>query len=86
MEVIVEVPDDIARQLGEASQMPRQMLEAYAAETYRAQKISRAQLRRLLGLDYWQAEEFLNLHDARRSYTVEDLQTDRQSLASLPKK
>jgi hypothetical protein len=36
MEVTIELPDDIARHLGEASEMPRQMLEAFAAEAYRA--------------------------------------------------
>ena len=86
MEVTVELPDDIAGRLGEASEMPRQMLEAFAAEAYRAQRLSRHQLGQLLGLDYWETEEFLTRHEARRSFTLEDLQIDRQSLASLPQK
>lgn len=86
MEVTVELPDDIARHLGEASEMPRQMLEAFAAEAYRVQRLSRHQLSQLLGFDYWQTEEFLSRHEARRSFTLEDLQIDRQSLASLPRK
>jgi hypothetical protein len=86
MEVTVELPDDIARHLGEASKMPRQMLEAFAAEAYRAQKLSRHQLSQLLGLDYWQTDGFLTQHEARRPLTLEDLEIDRQSLASLPQK
>lgn len=86
MEVTVELPDDIASHLGEVSQMPRQMLEAFAAEAYRAHRISRHQLSQLLALDYWQTEEFLTRHQARRPFTLLDLQVDRQSLASLPKK
>jgi hypothetical protein len=86
MEVTVELPDDIAKHLGEASEMPRQMLEAFAAEAYRAQRLSRHQLRQLLGLDYWQTDEFLTQHEARRPFTLADLQIDRQSLGSLPEK
>ena len=86
MEVTVELPDDIARRLGEPSEMPRQMLEAFAAEAYRGQRLSRHQLSRLLGLDYWQTEDFLTQHEARRPFTLADLQIDRQSLASLPRK
>ena len=86
MEVTVELPDDIARQLGEAGDMPRQMLEAFAAEAYRAQRLSRRQLSQLLSFDYWQTEEFLTRHGAKRPITLADLQVDRQSLASLPEK
>jgi hypothetical protein len=86
MEVIVELPDDLAKHLGEAGEMPRQMLEAFAAESYRAQRLSRRQLSQLLGLDYWQTEAFLTQHEARRPFTLADLQIDRQSLASLPQK
>ena len=86
MEVTVELPDDIARHLGMASEMPRQMLEAFAAEAYGTQRLSRHQLRQLLALDYWQAEAFLTRHQAKREFTLHDLQIDRQSLASLPRK
>lgn len=86
MEVTVELPDDIAKHLGEASEMPRQMLEAFAAEAYRTQRLSRHQLRQLLAFDYWQTEAFLTRHAARREFTIADLQTDRDSLALLPRK
>ena len=74
----------IARHLGEAGKMPRQMLEAFAAEAYRAQRLSRRQLSQLLALDYWQTEDLLTQHEAKRPFTLADLQIDRQSLASLP--
>jgi hypothetical protein len=43
-------------------------------------------LSQLLGLDYWQTDEFLTRHEARRPFTLADLQIDRQSLAPLPQK
>ncbi|HEY3855779.1 MAG TPA: UPF0175 family protein [Verrucomicrobiae bacterium] len=86
MEITVQLPDNIARHLGEASEMPRQILEAFGAEAYRDQRLSRRQLSQLLGFDYWQTEEFLTQHEARRPVTLMDLQIDRQSLASLRRK
>jgi len=86
MEVTVQLPDDIAKHLGEISTMPRQMLEAFAAEAYRTQRLSRRQLGQLLGFDYWQTEDFLTQHDAKRPFTLADLEIDRQSLAALPLK
>jgi hypothetical protein len=86
MEVTIELPDDIARHLGEANKMPRQMLEAFAADAYRGQRLSRHQLSQLLRLNYWETEEFLTRHEARRPFTMADLEIDRQSLAGLPPK
>jgi len=82
----VEVPDEIVEQLGDATTMPRQLLEALAAEAYRSQKISRHQVSKLLGLDYWQTEDFLAHHEAKRPYTLSDLEVDRRSLSSLRRK
>jgi hypothetical protein len=86
MEVTVQLPDDIAKHLGEISTMPRQMLEAFAAEAYRTHRLSRHQLSQLLGFDYLQTEDFLTQHDAKRPFTLADLQIDRESLATLPLK
>ena len=86
MQVTVEMPDDIAKQLGESAEMPRQLLEALAAEAYRSRKLSRHQVSQLLDLDYWQTEEFLARHEAKRAYSLADLQVDRRSLAGLPQK
>jgi hypothetical protein len=86
MEVTVQLPDDIAHHLGEISAMPRQMLEAFAAEAYRTHRLSRHQLSQLLAFDYWQTEDFLTQHEAKRPFTLADLQIDRQSLAALPQK
>jgi len=86
MEVKVQVPDEIAKHLGDTASMPRQLLESLAAEAYRSQKLSRHQVGILLGLDYWQTEDFLTLYDAKRPYTLSDLEVDRRSLSNLEKK
>lgn len=86
MQVTVQLPDELAPELGNASEMPRKLLEAFAADGYRSGTLSRGQVRRLLGLDYWQTDEFLTQHGALREYSLTDLEIDRRSLATLPAK
>lgn len=86
MQVTVQLPDELAPALGNVSEMPRKLLEAFAADGYRTGALSRGQVRRLLGLDYWQTDEFLTQHGALREYTMADLEIDRRSLAALPAK
>jgi len=86
MQVTIQVPDDIAQSLGDGASIERELIEILAAEAYRRQKLSRRQVSDLLGLDYWQTEDFLTTHDAKRSYTLADLEVDRRSLAGSPPK
>ena len=86
MQVTVQLPDELAPELGNASEMPRKLLEAFAADGYRSGTLSRGQVRRLLGLDYWQTDEFLTQHGALREYSMADSEIERQSLPSVPAK
>lgn len=79
MQVTVELPDDMATLLGSKEEIARQLLEAYAADGYRTGKLSRHQVGRLLGLDRWQAQEFLAQHEAQRPYSLADWEMDRKS-------
>ena len=80
MQVIVDIPEDVARQLPDIASMPRQLLEAWAVEAYRAEKLTRHQVGRLLGLNRWQAEEFLARHNAIAAYGLADWEIDRRSM------
>ncbi|NLX96121.1 MAG: hypothetical protein GXY83_08090 [Rhodopirellula sp.] len=62
MDVTVQLPDEIVQQLGGVATMPRQLLEAFALERYRAERLTRHQVSQLLGPDYWQTDEFLAEH------------------------
>ncbi len=83
MQITVQLPDEVARLLGTAAELPRKFLEAYAAEAYRTEKISRHQVGQMLGLDRWQAEAFLSEHEAQRPYSLADWSMDRKSLDRL---
>jgi hypothetical protein len=82
MELTVQLPDRIASLLGDRQNAERSLLEGFLADLYRSRRISRHDLSSLLALDYWQTEDFLTAHDAKRPYTLADLEQDRRSLAS----
>ena len=86
MQVTIELPEKIAEQLGSETEISRQLIEAYAAEGYRTEKLSRYQVGQLLGLDRWQTEEFLATHNAQRPYTLADWEIDGRSLRKLAAK
>jgi hypothetical protein len=78
LNVAIEIPDDIgqllARQAGDVS---RAVLEAVAAEAYRAGTITPAQVQQMLGLrSRWETESFLRRAEAYHDYTMDDLERD----------
>ena len=77
----VELPGDIAKRLQDAwRDVSRGAIEAIAAEGYRDGTLSRDQVSRLLGLSYWETEEFLKRRKAYLAYTEEDFENDRKDL------
>ncbi len=80
MQVTVTIPEEIAGQLPDMPTMSRQLLEAYAIEGYRNERLTRHQVGTLLGLDRWQTEAFLAEHQAQQVYTLQDWEFDREAL------
>lgn len=76
MQVTVDIPDEVAKQLPSAAVVSRQMLEAYAAQAYQEERLSRAQVGRLLGLDRWKTEQFLATRGALRLFTAADYELE----------
>jgi hypothetical protein len=81
MEVILDLPDELAAALGGSGQdLPRAALEALALEAFRERKLTTAQLRRLLGFESrYELDGFLKQHDVWLDYTWEDLEQDREA-------
>ena len=51
MNLTVGIPDEIAGSLGTGGDLSRRILEGFALEEYESQRISKAPLRRLPGLE-----------------------------------
>jgi hypothetical protein len=85
MNLTVEIPDEIAGSLGAGGGgLSRRVLEGFALEEYKSGRISKAQLRRLLGFETrYELDDFLKAHQVRASVTIEDVRRDLQDLKSL---
>jgi chromosome segregation and condensation protein ScpB len=84
MNVIVEIPDDIASRLTAGGRdLSRLALEMIAAEAYSQDRITKPELQRLLGLETsYQLDGFLKAHDLLK-YTLEDAVREQRSLDRL---
>jgi predicted HTH domain antitoxin len=85
MDLIVRIPDDIASRLSAAGgDLSRRALEALALEEYKTGHISKAELRRILGFETRQKlDGFLNSHGIPPTYSIEDLEKEREDLSRI---
>ena len=84
IDVTIQLPDDLGASLGETpSHRSRRVLEYTAVEEYRAGRITQRQVGELLGLDYWETEQFLRARRVPIEYGMADLEEDRATLAAI---
>ena len=81
MQVTLKLPDEVVEGLSGDAEVLRRVLEALILQQYMAEEISLGRLAELLGLNRWEAETFLDRHNARLPYTREMLEEDRRNLA-----
>ncbi len=83
MNVAVTIPDKFVE---DRRHISREMLEAFAVENYRQEKLSLGQMAELLGFSIDQANEFLKNKRVPLNYTFQDLENDRHAIEKLLKK
>jgi hypothetical protein len=84
MDLVLHLPDDFAEQISAGGNIEREALEALALESYRAGRLMKAEMRRLLGFGSQPAlDAFLVSHDVFGTYTEQDLAHDREDLQAL---
>jgi len=85
MNLIVEIPDDLAGRLSVAGgDLSRRALEAFALEEYKNERISKAELRRLLGIQSrYELDGLLKAHNVWIEYTIEDFRREMETLERL---
>ena len=88
MNVAIEIPDEVARQLAARSgEVSRAVLEAVAIEAYRSGTITPAQVQQMLGLSSrWETEALLRRAEAFHDYTMDDLERDISAIRNAPQK
>jgi hypothetical protein len=85
MNLTVEIPDDLAGRLSAGGgDLSRRALEAFGLEEYKNGRISKAELRRLLGINTrYELDGFLKAHEVWVDYTIEDYRREMEDLKSL---
>ncbi len=84
MNLVLHIPDDFAAQLSAGDDIEREALEALALESFRAGRLTRPELGRLLGFGSQPAlDAFLVSHGVFGTYTGQDLARDRQDLHAI---
>jgi uncharacterized protein UPF0175 len=85
MNLIVEIPDDVAQRLAAAGgDLSRRALEALAIEEYKRGRLTKPELRRLLGFETSvELDAFFKAHEVFGTYTAVDLEQDRRDLRRL---
>lgn len=85
MNLTIEIPDDVATRLSAAGgDLTRRALEALIAEEYRQGRLTKPDLRRVLGLQTSdQIDTFLKAHEVWIDYTLADLERERAGLRRL---
>jgi hypothetical protein len=85
MNLTVTLPDDLAQRLGaDTADLERRALEALVSEEYRAGRLTRPDLRRLLGFKTgYEIDGFLKVHDIYDGITLEELNRQLEALDRL---
>lgn len=85
MQLTVDIPDDVAERLKAAGDdLSRRALEAFALEEYKQGRLTKPELRRLLGFVTREAlDGFLKAHGVFECYGLDDLVRERQDLERL---
>jgi hypothetical protein len=83
MNLTVHIPDEIAGTLSTGGDLSRRVLEGFAIDEYKSERISKAQLRRLLGFETrFELDDFLKAHKVEAKITIEDVRRDVRDLKS----
>ena len=86
MQVMIEIPDDVAQELTarNGAVLPRAILEMVALEGHRSKKLTHFEVMRLLGFEHRiQVDTFLTEHQVPLHLDREEMEEELKTLASL---
>lgn len=88
MEIILNISDEVARQVAPEGKDPARIaLEALALEGYRSERLSESSVREMLGFQTrMEVHAFLKQHGVYLHYDVGDLEQDEMAAEKLRRK
>ncbi|MDZ7962567.1 MAG: UPF0175 family protein [Aulosira sp. DedQUE10] len=83
MQITIDIPDELVQHFNR-EHLTREILEALVVQAYQSEKITTAEVGRILGLpSRWAVDAFLKQHNADLHYDETDLDQDRATLRYL---
>ena len=83
MQITLDLPEELLQHFDQ-NLLSREILEALAIQAYQAEKITTAEVGRILGFSSrWAVDIFLKQHNADLHYDETDLERDRETLRQL---
>ncbi|MBN8560337.1 MAG: UPF0175 family protein [Leptolyngbya sp. UWPOB_LEPTO1] len=84
MQITIDIPDEYIQQLEpNLEALPQQVLETLVVEAYKDQRLTHAEVGRILKLDRFQVDAFLKQNQAYLHYTIDDFNQDLQTLQKV---
>jgi len=80
MDITVSIPDNFVPPAAPNREIARQLLEAYAIENYRQERMSLGRVAEFLGLTIDETHAFFKEHKVPMNYDLDDLERDRQNV------
>ncbi|MGK7878056.1 MAG: UPF0175 family protein [Xenococcaceae cyanobacterium] len=86
MQIMIDLPDELVQHFNR-DHLAHQILETLVVQAYQTEKITSAEVGRILGLpSRWAVDAFLKQHNADLHYDETDLERDRETLRQLKAK
>ncbi|MEM8610768.1 MAG: UPF0175 family protein [Cyanobacteria bacterium P01_H01_bin.105] len=83
MQITFNLPEELVQHFNR-DRLVHEILEALVVQAYQTEKITHAEVGRILGLSSrWAVDDFLSLHNADLHYDEVDLEQDRAVLKQL---
>lgn len=76
MQITLELPDEIGRQLGEGRDLSRAALEALVAEGCRERRLSDHQAAQIPGISRYEPDGILKARGIYHDYTIDDFRRE----------
>lgn len=83
MQITLDLPEELLQHF-DLEHLPHEILEALVVQAYLTEKITSAEVGRILGLpSRWAVDAFLKQHNADLHYDEIDLERDRETLRQI---
>lgn len=84
MQITIEIPDEYIQYLEPSLEnLPQQVLETLVVDAYKAQRLTTAEVGRILKLNRFEVDAFLKQHQAYLHYTIDDFNKDLNAIEKV---